>query len=306
MTRIVSIGECMVELAPLDAQSDFRMGFAGDTLNTAWYLAKLLKNSPQVEYLTAVGTDRLSDQMVQFLNQEGIGTRFIMRRPDRSVGLYMIQLQDGERSFSYWRGQSAARTLAQNANEYSPALDGAEMVYFSGITLAILPDKDRAGFLEVLRHFRKAGGTVAFDTNLRPKLWSDPETMKAAITAAAQVSDIILPSFDDEAFWFGDPTPHDTATRYAKLGARVVVVKNGSGDIHALSNGVASLHMPARVDSVIDSTAAGDSFNAGFLAEWIAGNALDDAIHTGARLAARVVGHRGALVAEAIDVPHRF
>ncbi|MCR9108972.1 sugar kinase [Marivita sp. XM-24bin2] len=300
MTRIVAIGECMVELAPLNAQRDFRMGFAGDTLNTAWYLSKLLNSSGQVDYVTAVGTDNLSDQMVRFLDHEGIGTRYIMRRPDRSVGLYMIQLHDGERSFSYWRGQSAARTLAQNADELSAALDGADVVYFSGITLAILPDKDRVVFLEVLQSFRKAGGTVVFDTNLRPNLWPDTETMTETITTAAQVCDMILPSFDDEAVWFADPTPHHTAQRYADLGARVVIVKNGSGEIQSLCDGKASLHTPVQVDTVIDSTAAGDSFNAGFLAGWITEKPLDDAIHMGAQLAARVVAHRGALVAEAI------
>ena len=140
MTRIVAIGECMVEMAPLAEAGTYRMGFAGDTLNTAWYLAKLLKDRAQVDYFTAVGTDAVSDQMLAYLDRETIGTASILRRADRTPGLYMIQLQDGERSFSYWRSQSAARTLAQSGQDIDTALRGADIAYVSGITLATLPD----------------------------------------------------------------------------------------------------------------------------------------------------------------------
>ena len=300
MTRIVCIGECMVEMAPLDSAATYRMGFAGDTLNTAWYLARLLGDRAEVGYFTAVGTDSVSDQMLGFLGSAGIDTASILRRADRTLGLYMIQLQNGERSFSYWRGQSAARTLAQSGDDISTALDGAGIAYFSGITLAILPPEDRATLSRALEVFRSAGGTVVFDPNLRPKLWADPQDMTQAIVDAARLSDIVLPSHEDEATWFGDQSLEDTARRYAQQGAEIVVVKNGPGEMVVHSGDGSSRHQPEKVSAVIDTTAAGDSFNAGFLASHIAGAPLGQAIAAGARLAARVVTYRGALVEEAV------
>lgn len=298
--RIICIGECMVEMAPLDSAGTYRMGFAGDTLNTAWYLARLLGDRAEVGYFTAVGTDSVSDQMLDFLGSARIETSSILRRTDRTLGLYMIQLQNGERSFSYWRSHSAARTLAQSGDDIAAALQGAGVAYFSGITLAILPPEDRATLSRALQDFRSAGGTVVFDPNLRPKLWSDPQEMTQSIMDAARLSDIVLPSHEDEATWFRDQTPEDTARRYAQQGAGIVVVKNGPGEIVVHSDTGLSHHQPEHVSNVVDTTAAGDSFNAGFLSSHIAGASLDQAIATGAKLAARVVTHRGALVEEAV------
>lgn len=303
MKRLLAIGECMVEMAPTGAAGTYYMGFAGDTMNTAWYLAKLLQDQASIEYFTAIGTDSVSDQMLAFLKDAGIGADKILRRTDRTVGLYTIQLNDGERSFTYWRGQSAARTLAENPDDLRVALRDVDILYFSGITLAILSDADRATLLEAVQQFRSSGGDVVFDPNLRPKLWKDSDTMKTAIMQAAELSDIVLPSYEDEASWFGDATPADTAKRYSDAGASTVIVKNGAGEILVWTDSTTSQHEPEQVTTVVDTTAAGDSFNAGFLAAWIDGKAMDQAVSAAAKLAARVVTHRGALVAEAVALP---
>lgn len=296
MTRIVAIGECMVELSPTAAQGQYGLGFAGDTLNTAWYLRRLLGSGDQVDYLTAVGSDTISDQMLAFLNAAGIGTGHIQRRTDRTVGLYLIQLDRGERSFAYWRGQSAARTMADDPDALHKALKGADLAYLSGISIAILSAEDRAALAEILSEFRAAGGTVVFDPNLRPRLWTDGAEMTAAVMALAQVSDIVLPSFEDEATWFQDADPQATAQRYVDAGARVVVVKNGPGDIFAFDHGRSFVVKIQPADQVVDTTAAGDSFNAGFLAAHLAGRSTEDAVASGAALSGRVIGHYGALV----------
>lgn len=296
MTRIVCIGECMVELASSEAPDMFRMGFAGDTLNTAWYLRQSLGAEHDIDYLTAIGTDRVSDQMHAFFRAEGLGTAHVQRHADASVGLYMIHLSEGERSFSYWRGQSAARNLARDPDKIGAALAGAAMAYLSGITLAILPPDDRAGLLDVLRAFRAAGGKVVLDPNLRPALWPNPQTMCLAIESAAAVSDIVLPSFEDEAAWFADPDPHATAKRYAACGAGTVIVKNGGEAVHSLHKGHQHVHPTTPVARMIDTTAAGDSFNAGFLARHLTGHSLEDAVAHGCQLAASVIQARGALV----------
>ena len=296
MTRIVAIGECMVEMAPVATEGQFRLGYAGDTLNTAWYLRRLLGVGDQIEYFTSVGTDAVSDRMLGFFMQAGIGTDHILRRDDKSVGLYMIQLQAGERSFSYWRSDSAARTLAVDPLPLQAALNGADLAYFSGITLAILPAADRSRLLTALRGFRSGGGIVVFDPNLRPKLWTSPHEMTHAVMQAAAVSNIALPSYDDEAHWFGDDSPEATLQRYTAAQVGCCIVKNGAGTITACDGGQSTICYPIPDVTVVDSTAAGDSFNAGFIAARLQGAGLRDAVQGGALLAAQVVAKRGALV----------
>ena len=296
MTRVVAIGECMVEIAPVATEGQFRLGYAGDTLNTAWYLRHLLGAGDQIDYFTAVGIDTISDKLIGFLQQAGIGTERILRRDDKTVGLYMIQLREGERSFSYWRSDSAARTLAADPVPLQAALDEADLAYFSGITLAILPPADRFRFLRVLRQFRSGGGIVVFDPNLRLKLWDSREEMIQAVMQAAAVSDIALPSYDDEAHWFGDVSPEATLQRYAAAQVGCCIVKNGSGQILAGDGGQRMICDPVQDVVLVDTTAAGDSFNAGFIAARLQGADLRDALQAGASLAAQVIAKFGALV----------
>lgn len=291
----LAIGECMVEMAP-EADGRYVMGFAGDTLNTAWYARRLLPAGWRVGYLSAVGTDAVSDRMLRFFADAGIDTADVARRADRTVGLYLIELNGAERSFAYWRATSAARTLAEDGAALAAALAGARLAYVSGITLAILAEADRARLLAALAEARRDGCIIAFDPNLRPRLWPDRDVMCAAVSAAAAGADIVLPSFDDEAAHFGDPDPEVTAQRYGAAGARLVVVKDGAGAITTLAGGALARHPAAVAAAVVDTTAAGDSFNAGFLAAHLGGAGLAAAVGAGAGLAARVIGQRGALV----------
>lgn len=301
MHRFVSLGEIMVELAPAEGGL-YAMGYAGDTFNTAWYARRLLPPEWQVDYASAVGTDKVSDDLMTFVAGQGIGTGHVRRVADRTVGLYLIQLKDGERSFAYWRGQSAARTLADDADALAAALAGAAVIHFSGITLAILDDRGRARFCDAVAQARAAGSHVAFDTNLRSRLWAGAEAMRAGLMQGAAVADTVLPSFDEEELAFGDPDPEATIARYRAAGATTVVVKNAAAPCLAWSDGEGSAEVtPPRVAQVVDSTAAGDSFAAAFLAARARGADLRTATEAAAALAARVVQTRGALAPALFD-----
>ena len=291
--RLVCIGECMLELAPSGEDAMFRRAFAGDSFNTAWY-AKRLRPDWAVDYVTGAGDDAASGQMLDFIAGCGIGVDHVQRVAGRTVGLYMIELQDGERSFSYWRGQSAAKALAADVAALRAAVAGADIVYFSGITLAVLEGDGRENLLRVMREVRDAGATVAFDPNLRPKLWTNDANMCAAIMSAAAVSDLVLPSHEDEATFFGDADPAATLERYQSAGASVVVVKNGAGEVLFSQDSETGVHRPCVVSVVVDSTAAGDSFNAGFFASMDKG--IAPAVAAACELSAKVIGARGALV----------
>lgn len=295
--RVVSIGECMVELAP-EADGRFAMGFAGDTFNTAWYLRRSLPKGWQVDYLTAVGDDPISTRMADFFASEGIGTRHVRQIAGGSVGLYMISLTGAERSFSYWRSASAARRLAEDEASLHCALAGADLAYLSGITLAILRETDRARLLAAFAVARAKGTLIAFDPNLRPRLWPDNDTMRRVVTQAASGMDIVLPSFDEEAQHFGDANPDATAERYQRAGARMVVVKDGAREVVLHHDGKTLRHQPDAATIVVDTTAAGDSFNAGFLAAHLSGRPPQQALSEAASLARHVIGARGALVCD--------
>ena len=293
--KIVSIGEAMVELAQTNTPGTYALGYAGDTLNTAWYLRQL-RPTWDVGYLTAVGADAHSDALVAFMASEGLTTTGVQRDPARTLGLYMISLDQGERSFAYWRGQSAARRLASDPALLDAALDGADLAYLSGITLAILEDDGRRTLLDALSRARANGTRVAFDTNLRPRLWPDAETMRDAVTEAGRHADILLPSYEDEATFFGDTSPEDTLARWRTSPAQSIVVKNGGGGILFGTPNESGTITPDPVDQVVDTTAAGDSFNAGVFAELLTGQSLEMAIRKGCEVAGHVIQSHGALV----------
>ena len=291
--RAIAIGEAMVEMAPVEGGL-YRRGHAGDTYNTAWHMAQVLAGHGRVGFVTRVGRDALSDGFVAEAASDGIETAWIGRDEARTMGLYMIALEGAERSFSYWRSQSAARGLADDPAWLAEAVAGAELIHVSGITLAILAPEARARLLATLGGARRRGSRISFDPNIRPALWSSPEAAREAVGAALAVTDIALPSFDDEAGLWGDRSPEDTVRRMAGQGVAEIVVKNGAGPV-TLAAG-AELR---RIDTppaplVRDTTGAGDGFNAGYLAARLMGQGPMQAVAAAQRLSAAVIGVPGA------------
>ena len=253
MKRFLSIGEAMVELSRSAVGDElWRQGFAGDTLNTAWYLRACLPDTWQIDYLTRLGQDPFSPRLLEFLREGRIRTDYVSIDPVRSVGLYAIELHEGERSFAYWRGQSAARLLADDTALLDRAFAEADAVYLSGITLAILPEDGRKALISRLIAAREKGKLTAFDPNLRPRLWDDAETMRRWLTRAAAGAQIVLPSFDDEARWFGDassrPVPRVGWLRVRRrLWSRTAVGQSGRSIHPAIARSLSRSSVPSTV-----------------------------------------------------------
>jgi 2-dehydro-3-deoxygluconokinase len=297
--RVAAIGECMIELSHRDKAS-LALAFGGDTLNTALYLARINRRERlSVDYVTALGEDPYSDAMMAMWQTEGIGTDTVTRLPGKLPGLYLIRLDDsGERRFFYYRSAAAARELFSYAATLPQlaALPGYDLIYFSAITLSILSDVARDRFFAALGEARKAGRRVAFDSNYRPAGWPDLASAQHVIGRFLGEVDIALPTFDDEQRLFGDPDPAATAARYAAHGVAEMAVKLGvEGCIVASKGNKRAVPVPERVEPV-DTTAAGDAFNAGYLALRLAGRSPEDAALAGHRLAAVVICHQGAVI----------
>ncbi|ESY85233.1 sugar kinase [Mesorhizobium australicum] len=289
---VASIGECMLELSG-QTGPNWRMGFAGDTFNTLWALHALSAGRPAT-YVSAFGDDPFSQGQIDFFAENGIGIGSSPVIPGARPGLYAITLTGAERSFTYWRGDAAARQLASDPAALAKNLENQALVYFSGITLAILDETARKTLLAAVAKARAAGSLIAFDPNYRPRLWRNREDAQTAVAEALAVTDIALPTFPDEQMLFGDDTPQATAERLGQL-VKEVVVKNGEAPALIGKGGapreVAAIHVAAPVDT----TGAGDSFNGGYLAARLGGIDPADAVQRAHRVAAAVVQVRGAL-----------
>ncbi|MFK7744324.1 MAG: sugar kinase [Roseobacter sp.] len=291
MTAIAAIGEAMIELSTSNGQA--QVGVAGDTLNTAIYLKRAAPDLV-VDYVTCLGDDPFSDQIEDFIAGHHIGTQTINRLPDMSPGLYAITTtDDGERSFTYWRSASAARRMFQTDDGYNfDALASYDVLYLSGITLAILPSDARGGLLDWLN---RSSIRLAYDSNYRPRLWEDLQTAQRVTSAFWDRADICLPSIDDEMALFGE-SAQAVEARFVALG-RTGALKRGATGPVSLGSTVAANYAPA--PRVVDTTAAGDSFNGGYLGCLLSGGTQSDALIAGHNCAAHVVQYAGAIVPEA-------
>ena len=290
--RIVCVGEGMLELT--ETADGCRLGYGGDVLNTAIHLAR---SGCDAGLLTALGTDRFSDKLRTMWTDEGLRTDLLLTHPERHAGLYAVTVDAaGERSFTYWRSESAAREMfdLDGSAAATSAASGAAVLYYSLITLAILTPHGRAALLALAAGVRANGGRVAFDSNYRPRLWSSVAEARELCDAAIAGADIGLPTLEDEAALRGDGAvdADAVAARWQALGCTETVVKLGA-DGCRLPDGTRAL--PPLLMQPVDTSGAGDAFNAGYLAARLSGRTTGEAAGIGQALAGRVIMLPGAI-----------
>lgn len=299
--NIAFIGECMVEMQ--NTEAGWRQGFAGDTLNTATYLSRLLRYAPaSISYVTGVGKDQLSQAMVAGWQCEGIDTSLVKPLEEKLPGLYMIEVDDsGERSFHYWREDSAAKYwLDVISAAEQERLSRFDVIYLSGISLAILSGDRRLQLLDLLTKFTDNGGQLIFDNNYRPRLWPEKAVAIDAYARVLALTHTALLTFDDEQAIYGDSHIDECIARSLKFGIKEIVIKRGSKDCVVVnaSRPTERISVAATpVAKVVDTCAAGDSFAAGYLSKRLRGKSIKDAIKTGHRIASTVIQHKGAIIA---------
>ena len=290
--RVAAIGECMVELRE-QRDGSLQRGFGGDTLNTAVYLARL---GVAVDYVTALGDDPWSDEMLAGWQAEGVGTALVQRLPGRLPGLYIIQTDlAGERRFLYWRDSAAARHVFDHLPP--GALDGFDVLYLSGITLSIYAEAARTALFDALAHCRARGGKVVFDTNFRPRGWPDRALARRLYERMYSCADIVLASVEDLDLM--DPEGGQGALRRCAPGREVILKLSEPGSL-VLHDGAELRAAALPVAGVVDTTAAGDSFAAAYLHARLAGSTPLDAARAGHRLAGLVVRHPGAIIPRSV------
>lgn len=295
MTTVACIGECMIELSQ-GGGDQLTRSYGGDTLNTAIYLSRL---GVKADYITALGDDPFSDEMVEAWRGEGVGTAHVARMIGKLPGLYAIRTSEaGERSFYYWRENAAARLLLDlpETEAMLAALAGYDMIYLSGVTLSIYSADGRQRLIDALQRAREGSTRIAFDTNFRSQGWPVLDAARQVYRDMLAVADIVLASVDDLTPLFGARMHGELTDRMA---AREVVLKLATPGSVVRFDGVEHRVKAEPVSRVVDTTAAGDSFSAAYLAARLGGATPVEAAKAGHRLAGVVVGHRGAIIPRA-------
>jgi len=294
VNSIAVIGEAMVELS--DQVNELK--FSGDSLNTAIYLKRELINKEKiVSYFTVLGDDSVSGKLINFMSSEGISTDYIERKANLKPGTYKIQTNDkGERSFKYWRNESAAKTLFSKPSKVE--LDDLlkfDLIYLSAISVAILPSNIQEDLLNFLSKYRKSGGLIVFDSNYRKILWKSNTVARSMIAKYWKIVDVALPSVDDEKKLFDLKNEEDVVTNLIEFGVRFGALKRGEKGPYCLSqnkdNSIYDI-----VSNVLDTTAAGDSFNGAYLASLLNGSSQIISLLNGHKLASKVIKYNGAIL----------
>jgi 2-dehydro-3-deoxygluconokinase len=303
-SRVVCVGEAMIELTR-GSDGRFSIACGGDTFSTAVYLARA---GAEVAFATALGDDPYSDGIISMATAEGVASDLVLRVPGRQPGLYLVDSDTaGKRYVHTWREAEPARDLFELAEwgRVAEALVSERLVYFSGITLSLYNNNGLGRFLAVLEIARQNGVQIAFDPNFRPRGWKgDMARARTVFMETLKRVDIALPTFDDEAVLWGDPSPEATIERLKAFGVPEIVVKNGPHSALIASGEINEFVPVPEVVVPVDTQAAGDSFNAGYIAARLSGEPAIFAAAAAHRLAAQVISQRGAIIPRAAGSMH--
>lgn len=255
-------------------------------------------------FISALGDDSFSASLLNDWAGEGLDLSLMRTDPVRRPALYAITTDAaGERSFTYWRDGSAARRVFElrEYHDARAAAANANILYFSMISLAILPPAGRDVMFDLCGVVRAAGGRVAFDSDYRPALWESEAAARAAHDRAISLCNIGSPMREDERQLIGLEDPAAIVAAWRDRGVGEVVVKLGEEGCFA--DGV-RWPVPAQV-APLDTTGAGDAFNAGYLHRRVRGGSIDDGVAAGHELAAWVITRRGGIPPISDDAPYQ-
>lgn len=292
------IGECMIELQEIE-KGVTQQTFGGDTLNAAIYMARLKGLFPhRVDYVTALGTDDFSTRMIKFWEAEGVGSDLVLREPGQKPGLYYIQLdENGERSFSYWRSEAAAKKCFEfsGSEDVLKRLESYDLIYLSGISIAILTPTSRRRLFSRLQQLSGKGPKIYFDYNYRPHLWATPAEASKSYQELLEISDTVFVGLDELRDIHGTATVSEGQEYLARQGVEESIIRSGGSPCN-IRFGKEHYEVSAvPLDEIVDTTAAGDSFSGAYMVARMAGCSPEQAAKMAHRMAAYVIQHKGAI-----------
>ncbi|MDF7681775.1 sugar kinase [Enterobacteriaceae bacterium ESL0689] len=296
--NVAVIGECMIEMKKIG--STYTQSFGGDTLNTAVYFSRLTKDDPiNTYYYTGLGQDKFSHDMLKQWQGEGLHTQHVAISEHHIPGLYIIETApDGERQFLYWRQHSAAKYWLESVDIASlqQQFNDCAFIYLSGISLAILPESSRQKLFSLLSNARQNGSVIIFDNNYRPSLWPSVEVTRNTYQTMLSLTDIAFLTLEDETALYGNESLEEVITRSQAMGVNEIIIKRGAQPCVVVIDQQRIEVAASKVAHVIDTTAAGDSFSAAYLASRLKGNSAEQSAQHAHLLAGKVIQYHGAII----------
>ena len=264
---VLCLGEALIEFnqIPDDTNNTYRSGYGGDTSNTAVAVARQETSSG---FLSKVGNDPFGIKLLELWKREGVDCTYVLQHPEFPTGIYFVTHDENGHHFSYYRKGSAASQMTPE-DVTADVVSQSKVLHLSAITQAISASSRETAFAAI-HQARKSGVKISYDTNLRLKLWPLNQA-RDVINQVVPMCDVLLPSLDDVTSLTGLQEPKKIIDYYLKLGAKLVVLKQGEQGV-LVADGHNESCISGHAVKTIDATGAGDTFDGAFLSEWIRSN----------------------------------
>ena len=292
--NVCSIGEAMIEISNIK-NSLYNQSFAGDTLNFCNYLDKKKLNA---FFLSAIGKSEINQSLLDFVKSKNISTKYIKQINQFEIGLYLIKNKDnGEKQFFYWRDESAAKHYFNNIdflNLYKE-LKNFDYIYFSGITLSIIHISKLNNFIKLLKLLKRKKIKIVFDFNIRPSRWNK-KNLNIFLDSVLKFVDICFLSGEDMNYWKNKNNIKSYEQIVRKYKLKHSIFRKNAKFTYVFLNKTRYVFKNKLLKRVVDTSGAGDGFNAAYLSNFIVNNDPVLALKAGSSLGSKIVMKKGAIV----------
>lgn len=300
--EVVGIGEVLIDFVATEPVSyaeapAFQKCFGGAPMNTLVGVARLGSESGAI---TAVGADPFGQFLIQELEKNGVDTsRVKVKEGTRTTITFVAnEPETGERSFIFYRRPWVRGTAdsSLSVEDVDPDyISDADILHVSGFSLSQNPS--RKAVLNAVKHARSMGVKVSFDPTLRVDVWNSERTVRRLYAQMLRLSDIATFSREEASFMFGTHDPEKAARKALKRGVQTVGIKLGADGALLQNSAGESLYAPAFKVKAVDTTGAGDGWNAGLLVGMLRGWDLKTCVTIANAVGALVVTKHGAITA---------
>ena len=292
--NVCSIGEAMIEISNVK-NNLYNQSFAGDTLNFCNYLDKKKLNA---FFLSAIGKSEINQSLLDFVKSKNISTKYIKQINQFEIGLYLIKNKDnGEKQFFYWRDESAAKQYFNNIdfiNLYKE-LKNFDYIYFSGITLSIIHVSKLNNFIKLLKLLKSKKIKIVFDFNIRPTRWNK-KNLNNFFDSVLKFVDICFLSGEDMSYWKNKNGIKSYEQILTKYKIKHSIFRKNAKFTYVFLNKNKYVFKNKLLKKVVDTSGAGDGFNAAYLSNFIVNNDPILALKAGSTLGSKIVMKKGAIV----------
>lgn len=261
MFSIVAMGELLIDFTPVSQNGRvyYEQNPGGGPPNL---LAAASRLGADTAFLGKVGQDSFGSFLAQTLESYGIDVEGLVRAPQPTTLAFVHLAENGERSFSFYRTQTADVTIQPEDICYD-VLDQGRVLHYSSLTMTHSPSRETT--FALLEHAKEKGIFCSFDPNLRPLLWDTREDAKTQILRGCAYADLLKVSEEELLFLTGESDLERGSQQLidAYPISLILVTLGAKGCFYRM--GACCGRVSGYPVDVVDTTGAGDGFLGGFL-----------------------------------------